>query len=391
MLQTGEPNLMNFKKAQNPSILHHSGLVTALGALALGASLVSLPLLTGCGNGSGGGGSSASTGGSGGMGGEGGMGGMGGGAPADPCNYPHDTEINATDGPTLQDALTKVVPGTLIRLAAGTYEGSFDLTIKGTAEKPIILCGPREAILDGTTQPTSTVLRFQAVDYWIVSGFTITGGRKGIYVETSNDNLLSDLSIHDIGEQAIQLRNGSSRNTLQYSEIQNTGVTDATNAEGIYIGSAFQNGMPPVPPAMADACDENKILYNQFGPGIKTEHIDVKEGTKGGIVRGNTFDGTGITGADSEDSWVAVTGNNYTFAENIGTVTPKDGFQVRSVAPGYGDNNVFEKNTMTVDMPNYGIYVIEIGGNTPMGTVVKCDNQNLGTGAVSNLMPACMP
>ena len=380
---------MMINKAQNTLSLKTCGFVSVAGVVTLAASLFALPFVAACGGDGGSGGAGASVGGAGGAdGGSGGMGGgSGGGAPADPCNYPHDTEMNVTDATTLKDALGKVVPGTLIRLAAGTYDGSFDLNIPGTAEKPIVLCGPREAILDSTSVPSNTVVRLQAVDFWILSGFSVTGGRKGFYVETSNDNILSDVFVHDVGEQAIQLRNGASRNTLRYSEIQNTGMTDATNAEGIYIGSAFANGMPPMPPAMEDACNDNKILWNKFGPGIKTEHIDVKEGTKGGEIRGNTFDGTGIVGANSEDSWVAITGNNYLFAENIGTTTPKDGFQVRSIAPGYGDNNTFEKNTVTVDMPNYGFYI----GPGATGTVVKCDNKNLGTGAISNLNPGCAP
>ncbi len=349
------------------------------GALSVAALLLVFPVLAACGDGSrGSGGSGAdASGGAGGAGGAGGMGGAGGGPPDDPCKYPHDVEVAVTDAATLKDALDKAVPGQLIRLAPGTYADTFDATIDGTADKPIVLCGPRDAILDASATPSNTGLRLLQVDFWIVSGFTVTGGRKGIYVDGSNDNVLSSLSVHDVGSIAIQLRNGASRNTIQYCEVTNTGLVEPDAAEGVYVGSdesAWMNMMP-------DACDNTKILWSTFGPGVKTEHVDMKEGTQGGEIRGNTFNGEGLTPDGSEDSWVSITGSKYLVAENVGTKTPKDGFTVRLAASGWGNENVFEKNVATVDTPNVGI---NIGPGTS-GNVVKCDNTIVGTAMLSSI------
>ncbi|MRG94663.1 hypothetical protein GF068_22475 [Polyangium spumosum] len=345
------------------------------------ALLLALPVISACGGGSSGAGGSGAAGGAGGAGGSGGLGGEGGvgGPPADPCDWPHDSEVNVTDAATLNDALGKAAPGQLIRLAPGTYADTFDLTIDGTADKPIVLCGPREAILDASATPSNTGLRLLQVDFWVVSGITITGGRKGIYVDGSSDNVLSNLFVHDVGEMAIQLRNGASRNRIEYCEVTNTGLAVPDSAEGIYVGSDDSAWPDPMTP---DACDGTKILWNKFGPGIKTEHIDLKEGTQGGEVRGNTFNGEGLTPDGSEDSWVAVTGSKYLFAENVGDKSPKDGFVVRQATMGWGDDNVFEKNTANgIDNPNLGINV----GPGTTGTVVKCDNTITGTGMLSNV------
>jgi len=356
--------------------------LSASGLLSLSALLLALPIVSACGDGSsgaGGSGATGATGGAGGMGGEGGMGGAGGGPPADPCDHPHDSDVDVTDAATLKEALLAAAPGQRIRLAPGTYADTFDAETDGTADKPIVLCGPREAILDTSATPSNTGLRLNGVEFWIVSGFTITGGRKGIYLDGSSDNVLSSLFVHDVGEIAIQLRNGASRNTIQYCEITNTGLTTADSAEGVYVGSD-DSAWPS--PDMPDACDGTKVLWNKFGPGIKTEHIDLKEGTQGGEIRGNTFNGEGITADGSEDSWVAVTGSKYLFAENVGEKTPKDGFVVRQATMGWGNDNVFEKNTANgVTTPNLGINV----GPGTTGTVVKCDNMITGTGMLSNV------
>jgi hypothetical protein len=345
------------------------------GAFALPLLLVlALPACGGNeGTGGGGSGASAGAGGTAGAGGSAGAG--GGGAPADPCNFPHDDEIPVTEVQGLNNALLAAQPGTLIRLAPGTYAGTFDLDVPGTADKPIILCGPREAILDGQDQMLATTVRVRA-DYQVLSGFTVTNGRKGVVLQNADMVRLSDLLVHTIGEQAIQIREMSSGTTVEWCEIRDTGLTDPTNAEGIYVGSSAMSWPAP---DMPDASDNTKILNNKIGPGVKTEHVDLKEGTTGGEVRGNTFDGMGITGENFEDSWVNVAGNGYLFAGNKGTNAPKNGFETRLATMGWGNDNVFENNVAEVNGAGYGFFIAM--GST--GNVVKCNNT--ATGAMQGL------
>ena len=55
----------------------------------------------------------------------------------------------------------------------------------------------------------------------------------------------------------------------------------------------------------------------------------------------NTFDGSGMTGADS---WVDVKGNDWLIEGNTGTQRAEDGFQTHQILDGWGDNNVFIDN-----------------------------------------------
>jgi len=52
-----------------------------------------------------------------------------------------------------------------------------------------------------------------------------------------------------------------------------------------------------------DGSDRGPVPNNHLGPFIAAEPIDIKEGTNDGVVLGNFFDGRGITGENSGDSW----------------------------------------------------------------------------------------
>src|SRR5699024_6637459 len=49
----------------------------------------------------------------------------------------------------LRTALESALPGDVIRLEPGTYEGEFVAQTAGTQEEPITLCGDQDAVLDG--------------------------------------------------------------------------------------------------------------------------------------------------------------------------------------------------------------------------------------------------
>lgn len=100
---------------------------------------------------------------------------------------------------------------------------------------------------------------------------------------------------------------------------------------------------------------------------MAAESIDIKEGTTGGELSGNTFDGTGQTGENSGDSWIDVKCNGYRITNNKGSkvfVTDKTygGFEVHVQLPGWGENNTFADNTADVGSSYaYGFYVHKDG------------------------------
>jgi hypothetical protein len=321
--------------------------------------------------------------GSGGAGSGGGAGGLGAGGtggsgpPSDPCAFGHDALVDVSDGATLAAALAAAAPGTLIRLAPGTYAGHFASKISGSAAKPIIVCGPRTAVLDGGSTKTGYTLHVEA-DHGIFSGFTVTRGKKGIMLDGANHNLLRDLSVHEIGDEGIHFRTFSSNNTLQASEIHDTGIESPGFGEGVYLGSSVNN-WPTITGAAdkPDTSDGNKVLDNTIGPSVRAENIDIKEGTTGGEIRGNTFDGSGLTLINSDDSWVDVKGNGYTITENKGSHTLKDGFQTHVLVTGWGNDNVFHKNVADVETAGLGFNVAK----KSTGNVVGCDNTVTGASA----------
>ena len=79
-------------------------------------------------------------------------------------------------------------------------------------------------------------------------------------------------------------------------------------------------------------------------------------------ISGNTFDATGISGANFADSWIDVKGNGYTISGNTGvnpthTTVLKDGFQVHVAVSGWGNNTTFASNTLDVESTGYGFLV----------------------------------
>jgi hypothetical protein len=154
----------------------------------------------------------------------------------------------------------------------------------------------------------------------VFRGFTVANSKKGIMLDTAQNNLLDGLLVENIDEEAVHFRKGSSDNTIQGSTIRNTGGKTAGFGEGVYIGSAESNWDGDKP----DQSNRNRVIKNFFGPGITAEAIDIKEGTSGGLIDGNQFDGKGMTGANYADSWVDVKGTGYTISNNRGTGSISD-------------------------------------------------------------------
>jgi hypothetical protein len=300
----------------------------------------------------------------------------------------HIVKVSTAD--QLKAALQNAKPNDEIVMADGIYNGKFVIETSGTATQPVILRGSRNVILDAGSTNTGYVLYLHA-SYWKLKGFTIRNGLKGLMCDEANHNLIDSLKIYQTGEEALHLRKFSSYNTVQYTEITETGIKTPDYGEGIYIGSAknnwanYSNGNP-------DLCDSNIIVYNKIGPAVAAECIDVKEGTTGGIIRSNSFDATGITGANSGDSWIDVKGNGYLLELNkgyhpAGGTIFKDGYQVHCAVNGWGNNNIFKSNQCTVNASGYGINVQLSGSNgTTTGNKVYSNNQVTGASSgVSNI------
>ncbi|NEA31873.1 right-handed parallel beta-helix repeat-containing protein [Streptomyces sp. SID13031] len=292
-----------------------------------------------------------------------------------PVSCPEAT-VTVTDTKSLEEALAKATPGASIALEDGKYTGKFVTQASGTAEQPIWLCGGAGAVLDGDSVKGGYVLHLNKAKYWRLVGFTVTNGQKGVMADTTVGSVVQGLTVHDIGDEAIHLRANSTDNVVLNNTISKTGLRRDKFGEGVYIGSAVSNWCT-TNDCQPDRSDRNVVKGNKMSE-VTSEAIDIKEGTTGGLLEGNTFDGSGLKGADS---WVDVKGNNYLIKGNMGTKSTQDGFQTHQILKGWGDHNVFTGNIATVDGPGLAIALRQ-----PASNVVACDNKFTAAGeGLSNI------
>jgi hypothetical protein len=305
--------------------------------------------------------------------------------------------IDVSTSAQLSAAMTAARPGDDIvmadgvytgKAAVGKYTGSFAATTSGTASAPIVLRGSRKAVIDGDGLGGHYGLYAVGARYWRFDGFTVTNATKGFVLDGSSFNTLANLHVFMTGEEGVHFRTKSTDNILTTSDISDTGKKNATYGEGVYVGSANSNwgtytgGRP-------DTSDRNQILNNTIAR-TGAESLDIKEGTTGGVIRGNHIDGAGMTGKFA-DSWIDMKGNGWTVSQNIAANALLDGFQVHTAIAGWGNNNYFAGNTAAVNGPGWGLGIQK--GAT--GNVWKCDNVVTGAAkgafSINNVAGACSP
>jgi hypothetical protein len=285
--------------------------------------------------------------------------------------------VRVSNGSQLKAALAAAVPGQTIELQDGSYSGNFKITTGGTASAPITLTGSRAAVL---TTPTGggNGIQFTSAPYWVIKGITVTGGQKGIMIDSSDHVVVDSVEIHHTTMEGLHFRTSSSFGVVRNSHIHDTGTSGNGMGEGVYVGTAN---------TLTDASDHVRILDNRIGPNIGGENIDIKEGTRGGLISGNFFDGNGLTGVHYDDSWVDIKGNGYTVENNRGVNTTNDGFQTHSQDPGWGCGTVFRNNTADLTgAGGTGRHAIEVTNYDPSGcpATVTADNRVIGGDGLVN-------
>jgi hypothetical protein len=285
---------------------------------------------------------------------------------ASSCPTDAKRTVDVSDAVELTNALAAAQPGDLIQMADGNYLGTFTAAASGAEDQRIALCGSRAAVIDGGDVGNGYAFHITG-DYWTISGITVTNALKGVMADDADFTRILGISVHDIGHEGIHFRTNSSDNVIQDSEVYNTGIKRDKFGEGIYLGSAvsnwgkYTNGEP-------DRSDRNQVLRNRIW-NTTSESIDIKEGTTGGLIEGNQFDGSALAGADS---WVDVKGNDYIIRNNTGMNSPLDGFQTHVIDDmDWGQNNLFEGNVADVNGDGYGFYIHD---PETSGNIVSCGN-----------------
>ncbi|GGV16738.1 hypothetical protein GCM10010182_42070 [Actinomadura cremea] len=277
--------------------------------------------------------------------------------------------VTVNDAVKLQEALNVAEPGTVIQLGPGTFDGRFLSQKSGTPDRPIFVCGSAKSVLDGGGTGEGYGFHLQDAAHWRLIGFTLRNSQKGVMLDGTGASVVQELTIRDIGDEAVHLRRFSTGNSVQYNSISATGRENPRFGEGVYLGSSHNN-WGTLTGGQPDHSDNNLVAGNKIK--ATAEAVDVKEGTSGGRIAGNTFDGSELSGGFN-DSWVDVKGNGYVVEDNRGAHTGADGFQTHEEYKGWGTRNVFRRNVIALgDARGVGIRL------DSAGNAVACDNRVQG-------------
>ena len=307
-------------------------------------------------------------------------------------------QVYVSTATQLQSALNNAVPGQTIYVQDGYYQrsGGFyaNAGIDGTAANPITVIGSRNAVLSTGTLSSSYGFSLKGNQYWIIKGFTVTNSSKGVVLDNCKYVTIDSLQVKEIGGEAIHLRTYTSYCAVKNCYIDSTGLNDYSFGEGIYLGSANSNWCTYTN-CDPDTCNYNQVLNNSFGNFVTAENVDIKEGTKGGLIKGNNFNGAGLQNMNGGDSWIDVKGNYYTIENNVGNNSILDGIQTHIQPPGgYGNYNMFRNNVLNVNASGYGINVKTSSPNGTAPDNIVCNNNQV-SGAVSGLtnisVTVCQP
>lgn len=265
-----------------------------------------------------------------------------------------DTEkgrtIHVSTVEELQNALQSAAAGDTILLAGGEYEwgqkgtaGSlFMSSAEGTEDAPITIKSADKsnpAIMKGTGFSDGMVLYITG-DYWNIEDIAFCDAKKGIMLDNSNHTSIRNVSVYNIGEEGIHIRDGSSYCQIIGANIHDCGLLTASYGEGIYIVSAKSTT------GYSYDCNFNLIQDCVIGPNVTAECVDIKEYTTGNIIENCTMYGGGMA---STDSFIDVKGNEVTVRNNIfyddENTNIADAVQVHCQVEGWGCDNEIYGNT----------------------------------------------
>lgn len=258
--------------------------------------------------------------------------------------------IHVSTTEELRDALKNAGAGNTILLAGGEYEweqkgtgGSlFMSSAEGTANAPVTIKSADKsnpAVIKGKNF-SDGIAFYITGDYWNIEDIVFCDARKGIILDNSNHTTIKNVSVYNIGEEGIHIRDGSSDCRVIEANVHDCGLLNQNYGEGIYIGSAKSTS------GYSHDCNDNIVQNCIIGPNVKAECVDIKEYTTGNIIENCTMYGGGMT---ATDSFIDIKGNETTVCNNIfyddENINITDAVQVHCQVDGWGLDNEIYSNT----------------------------------------------
>jgi parallel beta-helix repeat protein len=197
-------------------------------------------------------------------------------------------------------------PWCTINYGLSRISGGDDLVVKqGTYNEAVFINGPAGSPSKNTvikTFPGHVVtirgagntgrVKITGTSYLTFDGFVITNFNQGLWVEgASHHVVIQNCAVHDVGQDAIDVRQNSSFVTVQGCTIYNTErLGGCCNGEGIYIGSGS------VDPQLDNT--NNVTIRNNIIHDTTDEGVELKPGTFNCLVDGNTIFNVADLGPD---------------------------------------------------------------------------------------------
>lgn len=284
--------------------------------------------------------------------------------------------VTVSSATELRAALDVAQSGTVIHLTPGTYTGQFKLRNVAGGSDGIWICGPRTAVLTTGSTATGSALMLTSVSEVTVRGITLQNSLKGVSVISSTNVVLRDLTVSDIGYEAIHFRTQTTDSMLAGSTIQNIGTLAAKYGEGVYVGTSSantceQNGCEP------DRTDRIAVVDNVIRR-TGAQGVEAKEGTSGGVIIGNTISGD-VDSDPASTGLILVKGDNWDTVMNNVTVTGGYGLANIFAPSGGGEGNLFAGNRIS-GPATQGIWVHQPSWTVVMPRVL-CSNMMADGGA----------
>lgn len=293
------------------------------------------------------------------------------------CPEPTTTVSNEEE---LQSALDRAGPGTVIWLENGYYDGQFTMSnVDGGAER-IWICGTSYAVLTTGLLGEGHALLMKNVAGVTVHGITLKRSLKGVTVISSDDVILRDIVVKEIGYEGIHLRTQTTNSYLIGARVRSTGLLKARYGEGLYIGTSSgnvcsQNDCHP------DATAVIGVIDNRFTE-TGAQAIEVKEGSAGGVITGNEV--IGATWMDDYSKGLILLKGTDWWASN-NTVTAVAGYGLANIfsRDGSGADNVFAGNHVS-GSADYAVWVHTASWITETAAV-WCSNAADGNIEIANV------
>ena len=200
---------------------------------------------------------------------------------------------------TIGHAVDYVAPGDIVYVKNGTYREDVYIKGKNGGENYITFQNyPGHSPVIKGNGVGSGRNKIVGSSFLKFIGFTITDFQQGLFVERSSNIILQNLTVYDVGHEAVHIRFNSSLVTLRDSIIHDTGKLQRFG-EGVYVGSSPTH-QPKHPPYdnTHDILLKGNRIYN-----TGDECIEAKEGTYNIVIDGNTLHDCNLSSSITDPGW----------------------------------------------------------------------------------------